>query len=36
MNVKHRFILGLVIAVLLASSVAAEEKVYWDVVDKIM
>jgi hypothetical protein len=36
MKAKHGFVLGMVITVLLASSVSAEEKVYWDVVDKIM
>ncbi|MCK5557171.1 MAG: M20/M25/M40 family metallo-hydrolase, partial [Candidatus Hydrogenedentes bacterium] len=35
MKVKHRYIVGAFIAVLLASSVSAEEKVYWDVFQKI-
>ena len=36
MNAKHGFVLGMVITVLLASSVSAEEKVHWDVVQQIM
>jgi len=36
MKLKHRVVLGMVITVLLATSVSAEEKVYWDVVDEMM
>jgi len=36
MKVYGRFVFGMFIAFLLAFSVSAEEKVYWDVVQKIM
>ena len=36
MKAKHRFVLGMFIMVLIATSVSAEEEVHWDVVDKIM
>lgn len=36
MNAKHRFAIGLFVTVLMATSVCAEEPVYWDVVQKIM
>jgi len=36
MRLEHRVVLGVLIAVLLATSVSAEEKVYWNVVQKIM
>ena len=36
MNTKHGFVLGMFIAVFLTASVSAEEKVHWDVVQKIM
>jgi hypothetical protein len=36
MKTKSRFLVGLVITIFLVSSVSAEEKVYYDVVQKIM
>ncbi len=36
MNIKYRFMFGMLLTVLVASSVFAQEPVYWDVVDKIM
>ena len=36
MRLKHKAVLGMLVAVLAATSVSAEEKVQWDVVDKMM
>ena len=36
MDVKHKFFVGVVITIILASPVSAQEKVYYDVVQKIM
>ncbi len=36
MRLEYRTVFGLLIAFLVATSVSAEEKVHWDVVQKIM
>jgi len=36
MKARPEFVVGILIAVLLTSTVSAEEKIHWDVVDKIM